>query len=316
VDPITTRTEQEKAMNTNPFERILVPTDMSEFAHLALQYALLFQKRLASQLTLLYASEFTVPLNAEYPLGYYLENVPEVRRNAGELLRKYARKNATEEAHVATMVVDDSPARAIVRTADAINADLILMGTHGRHGIQRAVLGSVTERVLRDTNRPVMTVTPSLFPVSDRVAIRSILCPVNFTDVARASLEVACALAAAFDAELVVMHVSEFGAPSVESIEATFRGWVDPLVRRKTRYQQVMLADGEAATRVLEVADQLPTDLIVIGAQHKRFSDATVIGTTTERITRFARHPVLTVIRRMAAVQTSEAVGEHAAALA
>jgi nucleotide-binding universal stress UspA family protein len=74
-------------------------------------------------------------------------------------------------------------------------------------------------------------------------------------------------------------------------------------VRKNTRYDEVLL-HGNASERVLEVAGQIDADLLVIGAQHRTFADSTVIGSTTERIARFAKQPVLTVIRRLAPAGT------------
>jgi nucleotide-binding universal stress UspA family protein len=281
-------------MNANSFERILVPTDMSEFGDLAFRYAMLFHERLQSNVTLLYAEEFSNLGLPDLPFSYYLENAPEAKMRLLTKLRKYADDHGPKGGHVETMVVDNAPAPAVVATADLIHADLIIMGSHGRHGLKRAILGSVTEEVLRQTDRPVMTVVPSQHRAGP-TAIKTILCPVNFTDIARVALEQAAAMALAFDADLVVMHVSEVGAsPSLVQLE--FGAWVDSLVRARTRYRQIGV-HGDAAARVLEVADDIGADLVVIGAQHKFFSDATIIGTTTERITRFARQPVLTVVR-------------------
>lgn len=270
---------------------------MSEFANLALQYALLFQNKLQSEITLLYADEFSSMHMGEYPFGYYVENAAAAKKHVQELLQNYVERHVPPTARVATLVVEDSPARATVMTAEDIRADLIIMGTHGRHGLRRALLGSVTERVLKETDRPVMTVAPQLAPAGAEIKIGTILCPVNFTAIARQALEQASGLAEAFGAELVVLHVSDHGAPRLDSIEAQFSSWLDPLARGRTRYRQVIVF-GDPAGSVLEAADRMAADLIVVGAQHKRFRDTTLIGTTTERITRFARRPVLTVIRK------------------
>jgi nucleotide-binding universal stress UspA family protein len=284
-------------MNTNLFERILVPTDMSAFGDLALRYALSFNQRLGSKLTLLYAEEISW-LAEEHPSGYYFKNVTEAKVALTRQLHEYATSHLPEAAGATTLFEDDAPELAIVRTARDIKADLIVMGTHGRHGIRRALLGSVTERVLRETDVPVITVNPSMFPANASVGMRTVLCPVNFTDVARVALEQASAIAESFGAQLVVMHVCEGGEPRLFSdVQKQFGMWVEPLVRANTRYKEVVV-HGDAAARVLDVADQIDADLLVIGAQHKRFADATVIGTTTERITRFSRHAVMTVIRR------------------
>jgi len=258
-------------------ERILIPTDMSDFATLALEYGRLFRDRLGAQITLLYAEEFDLLLSAEYPLGYYFDNVPKAKSHALELLRDYARQEMKDTTGLRMLVLDSSPARAIVQTADDIRADLIIMGTHGRHGLRRTLLGSVTERVLRETARPLLTVVPSQFSAKRPLAIRKILCPVNFTAIAHHALDYALSLATAFGAELRETNVPDD------------RDGSDP------------------AERILKIAGDYEADLIVIGAQHTRFSDATVIGTTTERITRFAKQPVLTVMRRAEALKRKDA---------
>lgn len=188
------------------FERILVPTDMSDFADLALDYALLFRNKLRSRLTLLYADELRLPIEfLEYPLGYYLENAPDAKVRLQQKLRDYALLKAPDGG-VEAMIVDDTPARAIVQTARSMNADLIIMGTHGRSGLQRALLGSVTEAVLRDSETPVLTVTPMLHAAGSEPAIRRVLCPVP-------AIDYASQLAAAFRADLLLMAVSEDDPP-------------------------------------------------------------------------------------------------------
>jgi len=281
------------------YERILVPTDMSDFATLATRYAAVLQERLGSRITLLYADETYFPMDVlEIPLGYYLENAPETKEKLHQRLREYA--DATLGGlPVETMVATDSPARAIVRTAKEMRADLIVMGTHGRRGWRRALLGSVTETVLHETDRPVLTVTPGILEDGAIPKIRRVVCPVNFTYVARESLHHAAAMAQAFDAELIVVYVAEgVQPPQLPEVEAAFSLWVDPAVRGRERYTLSVVGEGNPAERVLMTAADVGADLIVLGAQHKFFSDATVIGTTTQRITRFARCPVMTVVRK------------------
>ena len=278
-------------------ERILVPTDMTSFSDLALRYALLFHKRLGAKITLLHADEISW-LAAEHPLGYYFENVPEAKAALAKSLSEYAAGHVPPEVGATTLFEDEAPERAIVETARDIGADLIIMGTHGRSGLRRALLGSVTERVLHTTNIPVISVAPAMFPRDPDVTIKTILCPVNFTAIARLALERACGMAEAFDADLVVMHVVEGSEPQhFSAVESEFRTWVDPVIRASTRFREVIVRGSDAAERVLTAADQIGADLLVIGAQHRAFSDTTVVGTTTEMITRFARHAVMTVMR-------------------
>jgi len=282
-------------MNTNAYDHILVPTDLSEFDDLAIRYALLFNKHLGSKITMLHAEEVSW-LGAEHPVGYYFENPNEAKEELRARLAEFAHRVTPESARVATIFVDDAPEHAIVNKAREIHADLIMMATHGRYGLRRAIVGSVTESVLRHTTLPVLTVTPRLFAVDDKIALRTILCPVNFSDVARASFKQAKAMAKAFDAELIAIHVAEDG---LDDVEKRLSAWIEP------RYKKIVVK-GDPASTVLDAADQIHADLIVIGAQHKLFHDTTVVGTTTERITRFARHAVLTVVRKPVARHAEE----------
>ena len=292
------KTTRGDAMESFGYDRILVPTDMSDFAKVALRYAVLFQEKLGSSLTLMFADEFYFPVDLlELPMGYYLENAPDTKKKLTEQLRDYVKANVPLGADA--FIVQDAPARAIVSTAKDTRADLIVMGTHGRHGWRRALLGSVTESVLHDTDTPILTVTPSMMKGADKPQITRVLCPVNFTRVARQSLSHACAISQAFGAELVVMYVAEsVDEEHAPQIESAFSQWVDPHVQSHCSYHQLFATGDDAAAKVLETAAQLQVDLMVIGAQHRMFSEATVIGTTTERITRFAQCPVLTIIRK------------------
>lgn len=285
-------------MDNPGYERILVPTDMSDFANQAIRYAALLRERLGSRITLLYADETYFPADVlEIPLGYYLEQAPETKTKLQEKLREYATAQMPG-AQVETLVVQDSPARAIVHTAREMKADLVVMGTHGRRGWRRALLGSVTETVLHEIDRPLITVTPGILSAGAEPAIRHVLCPVNFTYIARESLLHASRMAEAFGAELVVVYVAEgVQPPQLPEVEAAFNLWVAPAMRERAHYRLSVVDDGNPAERVLDTAHEVDADLIVLGAQHKFFSDATVIGTTTQRITRFARCPVMTVVR-------------------
>jgi nucleotide-binding universal stress UspA family protein len=98
----------------------------------------------------------------------------------------------------------------------------------------------------------------------------------------------------------------EIDKDRVAEVETAFRHWIDPQIADRCEFTHMVLQDGDPAARTLEAANRSHADLIVVGAQHRFFSDATVIGTTTQRITRFARIPVLTV-----AMKARKEVREH-----
>lgn len=127
-------------------------------------------------------------------------------------------------AAVETRIVDHAPAQAILETADAI-ADLIVMGTHGRTGWRRALVGSVAEKVVHHTTAPSSASLRARPRPSERSSAPST------SPRSRASpLEEACALAATFDAELLMVHVTDPG-DEASYIEGEFAAWIDPYVR-------------------------------------------------------------------------------------
>ena len=100
---------------------------------------------------------------------------------------------------VETIVIDDTPARAIVDTADAIDADLIILGKDD----------PAVARVLCSTARPVLTVTPRLFETSRGIGFQSIVCPLSSAPAARAALEHADLLAQKFGGTVSVVDSND-----------------------------------------------------------------------------------------------------------
>ena len=279
---------------------ILAPTDLSESSIPALRYARLFADRFAAKLTVLYTESVLYPVTMAGPAGgLYIETPPEHQA----LLRAEVERHAGPVMAGRPYDIDvtiGQPVPAILEAVKERGADFVIMGTHLRHGWRRALLGSVSEGVLHNSECPVLTVaTQDGYVGATPYAITHLLCPVNFTDVARESLHVAARLAEAFGAHLTVVHVVEPDeVTNIEDEEARVRSWIAPELQAVSSYRQLVVRGG-ASERVLDCADDIGADFLVIGAQHKLFRDATVIGTTSERVIRFASCPVLVVPRAL-----------------
>ena len=102
---------------------------------------------------------------------------------------------------------------------------------------------------------------------------------------------------------------------NIKEEEARVRRWIAPELQEVCSYRELVVRGGPAE-RVLDCADDVGADFLVIGAQHKLFRDATVLGATSERVIRFASCPVLVVpravVRRDTIVDEIEAGGELA----
>lgn len=289
-------------------KRILVPTDLSQPALGALRYARTFAERFSAGLMIFYVDPLAFPvsgIDAEAPLLNLSESPEHIAALETEI-RAYSAETLaglTYEVHAGS----GEPGPGIVREAEECGADLIVMATHGLRGWRRAILGSVTERVLHAGNYPVLSVSRPESRPGVATDVTKILCPINFTDVARESLDYAVHLAGTFGCELVVVHVQEPQEPmSAQALEDAVRRWIEPSVQKRCSFREIVLRGGPAE-RVLDCAEDLGADLLVIGAQHKLFRDVTTIGTTTERLVRFARMPVLTLPRSIEApAETNE----------
>ena len=276
-------------------KRILVPTDLSQQSIISLQYARFFAERFSSALTLFYVDPIVFPVDIDGSrLPASLASTPAHMAALTGEIHAWARSAlAGMPYEVATAV--GHPVPTIVREEAGLAADLVIMATHGLRGWRRLVLGSVTEGVLRRSACPVLSVNRKEGALRNGKPVQRIVCPVNFSAVARASLNYASQLAAAFECELAIVHVIENeGSTNAVDIPVNIRTWIDREVQHRCSYREIELRGG-AAERVLDFAEDLDADLIVIGAQHKAFRDQTVIGTTTERLVRFATVPVLSV---------------------
>ena len=140
------------------YKRILIPTDGSACSELAVQQGLTLAKALGADVTFLYALEdpttvFYTPEGATHTAGLY----DSFKEGAEEVLAQAAAAAAVHGVKASTLLAErQHPAQAIHEAEE--NADLVVMGTHGRRGFNRLVFGSVAEEALRLSERPYLMV--------------------------------------------------------------------------------------------------------------------------------------------------------------
>jgi nucleotide-binding universal stress UspA family protein len=182
------------------------------------------------------------------------------------------------------------------------------------------VLGSVTEKVLRKADCPVLTVpahAPATVPIATAV-FKRILCAVDFSDSSMHALNYAMSLAEEADARLTVLHVMQYDldveAPEMYETVITdtrlsvmdYRKRCEAYSRERLRAAvpetvgayctvEVLLAAGKPHREILRVAAGQQTDLIVMGVQGRGAADLMVFGSTTQDVVRRATCPVLTI---------------------
>ncbi|WP_205628411.1 universal stress protein [Haloprofundus marisrubri] len=139
------------------YDRILVPTDGSEGVERAICHALDLAEAHGATIHAIYV--VNTASYAGLPMESSWDGIDEMLRSDAEAALEDVRRLADERGvSVEAAVVDGSPSREIVSYAEREGCDLIVMGTHGRGGIDRLLLGSVAEKVVRGSNVPVLTV--------------------------------------------------------------------------------------------------------------------------------------------------------------
>jgi nucleotide-binding universal stress UspA family protein len=202
----------------------------------------------------------------------------------------------------------------ILAAAEQITPDVIVMGTHGRSGFQRLMLGSVAEKVLRKARCPVLTVSPKAPDAvpAGPTPFSHIVCGTDFSDSSLAALEYATSFAAQSGAQLDVLSVVQL-IPIYEmtgAIPLYFPGFIGDLKADIARQLDSTVAGagirndvhclvtaGTPYREIVRVASERQADLIVLGAYSHGTIDHLFFGSTANHVVRQARCPVLTVRR-------------------
>jgi nucleotide-binding universal stress UspA family protein len=204
------------------------------------------------------------------------------------------------------IVQEGIPSDAIISLARERAASLIVLGTHGRRGFDRLMLGSVTERVLRNASCPVFAVRQTMSDsgtpdVTDHsVRIRRILCCVDFSAHSKRALEYALSLAKTYDADLTVFHALDGVAESADVSTETDTALENlqkliPAAALSSTKTHLEVRLGKAYQEILKLASEDRADLIVVGVRGRHSLDLVVFGSTADRVIQLGPVPVLTV---------------------
>jgi len=283
------------------FDRLLVPVDGSDVSTAAVDAAV----RLADV--------FGAPLHVVHvlePEGSRLvgDSIPseDADRHGQQVTAAAARRADEAGVDVTTAVLDESEPvhRAVLEYAEQQDVDCIVMGTHGRTGIGRLVLGSVTELLLRESPIPVFTIH------EDTVVeppFESILAPTDGSECAAVAATVAVDLAKWSGATLHTVYIVDVGIAGtntnvgiiVDSLqevgERATTGIVDRAVEAAVDGVESAVVHGVPYWSILEYAEQEAVDCIVMGTHGRTGFERYFLGSVTERIARLADVPVLSV---------------------
>lgn len=141
------------------FKTVLYATDFSESSDYAFEYALSLAKKFNSRLLLVHVINEPVDLR-----GFYVPHISfdkleeEIKEGANKMMEKFCRKHLPDYDNYETFILPGIPYDEIIKKAEDENADLIVMGTHGRTGLDHVLFGSTAEKVVRKSPVPVMSI--------------------------------------------------------------------------------------------------------------------------------------------------------------
>lgn len=295
---------------------LVCPVDLSEFSRHALDLALPLARSRGAALTLLHVVEIAPGAAALQGGGGVAATaaVEVAQRDAAagdmeRLLGEYGDHGVRTDVLV---VESAGPVhREILGQARRLGADLLVMGTHGRSGFERMLLGSTTEKVLRRSTIPVLTVPPRADPAAAR--FDAILCALDFSDCSRTALRHAASLAGGTDARLLAVHVIETmpvmyepnmavpfdfarDRPALEIAGREFlHRFVSETLPAAGLPVQELVLWGKPYVEILRAAGEHKVDLVVLGVHGHHVFDRLLFGTTAGHVVRGAACPVLTV---------------------
>lgn len=294
--------------------RILCPTDFSDASRHALDHAVMLAGWYRARITALHVRHPAFLIEPPILMAELDTAMPTLEETEARLHDWLAPVRAAGLECDVVALDGSRPAPIIVEVAARTGSDLIALGTHGRSGFERLLLGSVTERVLRTTRCPVLTVPPPAVRTS-ALPYEHVLCGIDFSEPSLAALELAMSVALESKSRLTLLHVVEF---PVESQNQTFvalpfdigafrasvqvdaaerlarlipddvKAWCQPATR---------ITYGKAYEQILDAATGSRADLIVLGVHGRNALDLMLFGSTTNQVIRRATCPVLTLNR-------------------
>jgi nucleotide-binding universal stress UspA family protein len=288
---------------------ILCPIDFSEFSVRAYHHALSLAEHYRAKLVALHIVElFRFPsVGFAASAGLYDETCQAVRESGKEQLQEFVKNHTHDEIQPELVVHQGIAPDSILSFAQAQKTDVIVMGTHGRRGYDRLMLGSVTDRVMRRAPCPVLAVCK---PPHDSMAagkerghvhhLSRILFCTDFSENSERALNYAISATTEYDAELTLLHVLE-EVPSPAKTEEAIAAATEQLDKlippegRKTLKIKTAVRIGKPYRQIIQLALETQIDMVAMGVRGRGALDLAVFGSTTYRVMQLGPCPVLAV---------------------
>jgi len=288
---------------------ILCPIDFSEFSVSAYRHALSVAQHYQAKLVAQHIVELWRHPAADFvpSAGVYEEYSQALRESGKKQLQEFVENHTHNEIQPELLVQVGVAADSILSFAQSQETDVIVMGTHGRRGFDRLMLGSVTDRVMRTAPCPLLAASK---PPHGSVAagrerghvhhLSRILFCADFSENSERALKYAISATAEYDAELTLLHVLEgvTGPTKTEEAMAATAERLDKLIPpegRKTLRIKTAVRIGKPYEQIVQLSEEAQIDLVTMGVRGRGALDVAVFGSTTYRVMQLGSCPVLAV---------------------
>jgi nucleotide-binding universal stress UspA family protein len=281
---------------------ILVATDLSDLDHL-MPFAMEEARETLARLILLHVLTSTAAVTADITGTPYYD-IAGALEIAEQTLRPWCEQAARRGIRCDALVRDGKPMYQIAAAVRQFQADRVLLGTRSRSKIGKLLIGSVAEQVLRSVNLPVITVGPEAHLPVDKAEERIVLHATTLRETSRPSAALACQIAAAEKARLVLLHV----LPHIPEMErqglptgldsaamADLRNLAEQTGADCCSAVEPVVVHGNPSIEILALAQERHASLIVLGATHRSAFENLTRDRTVYRVLAHARCPVLTL---------------------
>jgi len=287
---------------------ILCPVDFSEFSVRAYRHARSVAQHYRAHLVVLHIVElWRYPSLSFVPAGTaYDETCQALCEKGKQELQELVKSNTIAEGSLPELVVEQgNAADSILTFATKLGTDAIVMGTHGRRGYDRMMLGSVAERVMRNAPCPVLVVNkpPDDLSTASTEAgqehrLHRILFCTDFSENSEQALNYAISATTEYDAELSLLHVLEEKSAKTDEVIAAATQQLERLIPAEVRKRlntRFAVRVGKPYEQIIQFAKEAHPDIVAMGVRGRGSLDLAVFGSTTYRVIQLGPCPVLAV---------------------
>jgi len=281
-------------------KNILVATDFSSVSDKATAYAKALALNFRSSVEI--AHIFDPSVVTTYVEAILGTPIKERRQLCQESLDKLQREFIDAGVEVrTTMQESHRPHTALLKVANQHETDLIVAGTHSKWGLERLVLGSTAEELIRNSACPVLTVGPhAKLPPEGPLVFRTIVYATDFSGQAAKAAIFALSFAQDSGAHIYLCHISRTdpGAEEKVALDARFKTALNRMIPESVFEwctPETVVRHGDPAENILELAGRVDADLIVLGARNSSFWLTHIEHGLTPDLLAEATCPVMTV---------------------